>query len=268
MKFKKNLNNLRVNLFIYFLIFTVVLIFIVWILQTVFFETNYKNTLSKTMDTYANIIAESVAYNGTLNESAVTTLKGDGIETLILTKPKIDSIDVRYPSREQIKEQNPNFNVYSTAINELIKKNVSSLHSASLNDSEPFIYNVRKIVYYNEECYLLLVCNMSTLTNTVQVLRLQLILTTIIVLVISIFFSWLIAGRLSSPIDKMSAVAENWAQGDETATFTEGGYYEIDQLAKTLNYAKAEKAKSQTLQRDLLANVSFKTHGHNNRRSG
>ncbi|MBO5851510.1 MAG: HAMP domain-containing histidine kinase [Clostridia bacterium] len=256
MKLKKNLNNLRVNLFVYFLIFTIVLVFIIWILQTVFFETNYKNSLSKTMDTYAEIITESVVQNGTVNESAVTTLKEAGVETLILTKPKVDSIDVLYPSRQHVTSKDSNFNVYTTIINNLIKEDASSLNGASLNETIPSIYNVRKVVFNGEDCYLALICNMSTLASTVNVLRLQLILTTIIVLVISVFFSWLIAGRLSAPIDKMSSVAEKWAHGDESVTFTEGGYSEIDQLAKTLNYAKTEKAKSQTLQRDLLANIS------------
>ncbi|MBR5439035.1 MAG: HAMP domain-containing histidine kinase [Clostridia bacterium] len=256
MKIKDNLKKLRVNLFIYFLIFTVVLVFIIWILQTVFFETDYKNSHASQMNTYAEIIANSATANGNVNESAVTTLKESGVETLIATKPKVSSIDIIYPSRYQLTEQDDNFNIYTTAINDLIKKGATSLSGETDIGGLPSIYNIRKIVYHGEDCYLLLICNMSQLKSTVTVLRFQLIITTIIVLVISAFISWLIAGRLSAPIDKMSAVAEKWAHGDESVTFTEGGYSEIDQLAKTLNYAKAEKAKAQTLQRDLLANIS------------
>ena len=257
MKLKNDLKKLRVNLFIYFIIFTVVLVFIIWILQTVFFETNYKNSHANTMNAYAEIIADSVTHYGSINESAVTTLKESGVETLIVTKPKVSSMDVLYPTpRKQITENNANFSIYSTVVNNLIKDGASTLSGELVNENLPSIYNVRKITYRGEEAYLLLICNMSALASTVTVLRLQLILTTIIVLVISLLFSWLIAGRLSAPIDKMSAVAEKWAHGDESVTFTEGGYSEIDQLAKTLNYAKTEKAKAQTLQRDLLANIS------------
>lgn len=256
MKLKNNLKKLRVNLFIYFLIFSVVLVFIIWILQTVFFESNYKNSHANAMNTYAKIIVDSISQTGSVNESAVTTLKESGVETLILTKPKPSSIDVLYPTRKQITDKDDNFNLYSTVINNLIKENVTFLNGETMNKSVPSVYNVRKITYQNQDGYLVLICNMSALASTVNVLRLQLILTTIIVLVLSAFLSWLIAGRLSAPIDKMSAVAEKWAHGDESVTFTEGGYSEIDQLAKTLNYAKTEKSKSQTLQRDLLANIS------------
>lgn len=256
MKIKDSLKKLRVNLFIYFLIFTVVFAFIIWILQTVFFETNYKNSHANQMNTYAEIIASSATLNGRVNESAVTTLKESGVETLILTRPKLSSIDALYPSRIIIDSENENFSLYSTAINELVKQDVSVLSGETTNNGLPALYNVRKLSYRGTDCYLLLVSNMSQLKSTLDVLRLQLIITTVIVLVISVFFSWLIAGRLSAPIDKMSAVANKWAKGDETVTFTEGGYLEIDELAKTLNYAKTEKAKAQTLQRDLLANIS------------
>ncbi len=256
MKIKDNLKKLRVNLFIYFIIFTVVLIFIIWILQTVFFEAEYKNSHATKMNTYAEIIAYSAIHSDTVNESAVTTLKDSGVETLILTKPKVSSIEILYPVRTQIAEQHENFNVYTSAINDLVKKGVDTLSGEATQDGLRYIYNVRKITYYNNECYLLLICNMSQLESTMSVLRFQLILTTIIVLFISIFISWLIAGRLSAPIDKMSSVANKWARGDESVTFTEGGYLEINELAKALNYAKAEKAKAQTLQRDLLANIT------------
>ena len=256
MKIKDNLKKLRVNLFIYFLIFTVVLIFIIWILQTVFFETDYKNSHANKMNTYADVIEYSATHSGIVNESAVTTLKESGVETIILTKPKVSSLDVLYPSRTQITSDNENFDIYTKAINDLIKNGANYLSGETENGGLPSIYNIRKINFRGEECYLLLICNMSQLESTMSSLRSQLILTTIIVLIISVFISWLIAGRLSAPIDKMSAVANKWAHGDETVTFSEDGYLEIKELAKTLNYAKAEKAKAQTLQRDLLANIS------------
>ena len=232
------------------------LIFIIWILQTVFFETDYKNSHANKMNTYADVIEYSATHSGIVNESAVTTLKESGVETIILTKPKVSSLDVLYPSRTQITSDNENFDIYTKAINDLIKNGANYLSGETENGDLPSIYNIRKINFRGDECYLLLICNMSQLESTMSSLRSQLILTTIIVLIISVFISWLIAGRLSAPIDKMSAVANKWAHGDETVTFSEDGYLEIKELAKTLNYAKAEKAKAQTLQRDLLANIS------------
>jgi signal transduction histidine kinase len=97
---------------------------------------------------------------------------------------------------------------------------------------------------------------MSSLADTFKTLRFQLLISAIVVIIISLFASWIIAGKLSKPIDNMSEVAEKWANGDSNVVFEGGGYTEMEKLADTLNYAKDEISKTGNLQRDLMANVS------------
>ncbi len=104
--------------------------------------------------------------------------------------------------------------------------------------------------------YLVLTTSQQSLRETVQVIQLQLVIVTVVVIIASFFLAMYIAFRLSKPIDKMSKTAKSWASGDENVVFVGDNYEELDELAVALNYAKDGIAQTGVLQRDLLANVS------------
>ena len=58
------------------------------------------------------------------------------------------------------------------------------------------------------------------------------------------------------PLQKMSRSAHRLAKGDYKTEFDGGGYKEAAELADALNYAAAELAKTDDLQRELVANIS------------
>ncbi|MBQ4091283.1 MAG: HAMP domain-containing histidine kinase [Clostridia bacterium] len=58
------------------------------------------------------------------------------------------------------------------------------------------------------------------------------------------------------PLQKMSRSARRLAKGDYSAEFDGGGYKEAAELAEALNYAAEELAKTDTLQKELVANIS------------
>lgn len=70
--------------------------------------------------------------------------------------------------------------------------------------------------------------------------------------VLSLFFS----RRISRPLEDMNRAAKRLAVGEYDVTFSEEGYLETRELAATLNYAAGEIARSDGLQRELIANVS------------
>jgi len=137
-----------------------------------------------------------------------------------------------------------------------VNKIDSSSGESSNSDGVPFFYTARRFVNNNTVEFLLLVSSMASVQDAVDVLRNQLIFVVVIVLIVSLFISFLLADRISRPIDDMSAVAERWAKGDETVLFNGGSYTEMHELANALNKAKTEINKSGKLQRDLMANVS------------
>ncbi len=58
------------------------------------------------------------------------------------------------------------------------------------------------------------------------------------------------------PMERMSRSARRLARGDYQAHFEGGGYREAEELAEALNYAASELAKTDDLQKELLANIS------------
>ena len=258
MKFNKHYKKLRTSVFLYFFIFTVLLIFLIWIVQTVFFEVNYQKTRVETMNSYSEVIYNSLSSTGQVNESAVITLKEAGVNTVIVKK-SYESIELVYPiatSNTQITDAYT-IELFSAVINKLDIENQQTVSGMkTLTSNEPYLYSGTRVVYNNQPCYLILVCHMNSVSDAVNVLKIQLLTTAIIVLIISVFLSWIISGKISEPVTKMSKVAKRWAGGEDSLEFESCGYSEIDGLADSLNYAKAEISKTNKLQRDLLANVS------------
>lgn len=91
---------------------------------------------------------------------------------------------------------------------------------------------------------------------TVNTLKLQLYIITGVMIGLSVGMAMLIAKRVSSPIEKLSAGAMILARGDYDVSFEARGFREIKELSDTLTAAARELQKVEGLRRELLANVS------------
>lgn len=98
--------------------------------------------------------------------------------------------------------------------------------------------------------------DISPVNATVSTIRVQLIIVTAIMLILALLLALLISRRIAKPIVKINDSAKQLAKGRYDADFTNGGYREVAELGKTLNYAAGELAKTDNLRRELIANVS------------
>lgn len=105
--------------------------------------------------------------------------------------------------------------------------------------------------------YLLLVdSRLTPVTPAVEAFRNQLVFITSIVVILTLVSALMISKAISKPISNMNESAKKLATGDYDVTFKGEGFLEIAELNDTLNYAVEELKKTETLQRELLANVS------------
>ena len=104
--------------------------------------------------------------------------------------------------------------------------------------------------------YLLLNTPLVPVSATVNILKRQLILITVILILLAFVISVIVSDRLARPIVQVTKEAEQLAHGRYDIRFTGGGYYEADKLADTLTYAGYEINRVDTMQRDLVANAS------------
>ena len=90
----------------------------------------------------------------------------------------------------------------------------------------------------------------------VDTLKMQLTYITIIVVVLSILIAIIISKYISKPLSEMSKSAKQLAKGNYDVSFNAEGYLEVNELNKTLNNTAIELKKTETLRRELMANVS------------
>ena len=92
--------------------------------------------------------------------------------------------------------------------------------------------------------------------SAVSTLKLQLTYIATIVILLTLVIAIVIAKIISKPLQKMSIAAKQLAKGDYDVVFEGGGFKEIDVLSETLNNTTLELSKTETLRRELMANVS------------
>lgn len=103
---------------------------------------------------------------------------------------------------------------------------------------------------------LLIGSTITPIDSTVGTLRMQLHYLTFFMLLFSVFLAFLLAKRVSAPIEALNAGAKLLSRGDYSVRFCGKGYREIEELSDTLNTAACELSKVETLRRELIANVS------------
>ena len=90
----------------------------------------------------------------------------------------------------------------------------------------------------------------------VNTMKLQLMYITLIVIVLATMIAILLSKYISKPISKLNSTAKLMAAGNYDVVFEGNGYLEVNELNKTLNNTVSELKKTETLRRELMANVS------------
>ena len=96
----------------------------------------------------------------------------------------------------------------------------------------------------------------SPVNSTVETLRVQLLIITGILVVLTLVLSIVVSRTIVKPIVKVTESAKGLARGQYDIPFEEEGYKEIQQLNDTLSYAAGELSKVEGLRRELIANIS------------
>ncbi|MBQ4093559.1 MAG: HAMP domain-containing histidine kinase [Oscillospiraceae bacterium] len=97
----------------------------------------------------------------------------------------------------------------------------------------------------------------TPLGDTVQAIRMQLLVISLIMLVIAALLAVVFSRRITRPILNMNSEAAKLGEGSMDVHFSEQtGSRELDELGKSLNLAAEELARVETLRKELLANVS------------
>lgn len=103
---------------------------------------------------------------------------------------------------------------------------------------------------------MLLNAELIPLNATVQTLKTQFWVISVILLCGAVLLAIMISRNISSPIKKMNAAAKRLAKGDYGADFRVNGYREVMELSDSLTQAADALSQNDTLQKELIANIS------------
>ncbi|WP_296573869.1 HAMP domain-containing sensor histidine kinase [Ruminococcus sp.] len=250
--------SLKFKIWLYFVIFTVIVLALLWIFQIFFLERFYKGIKARTAVESMDIIAESFMSDNkdefyrTVDEVAlenelcveVTDRYGRHIyKKHVLADCIIHNLN---------NENNRIIDEIDDSENGIIKKMPQNKRTGA----PTLICGMRLGSAKAPQGYLIINSALAPVEATVAIIKRQLMFITTLLIIIAFIISLYLAKRISAPIDRITKSAERLAKGDFTTKFDGRGYLEAKKLADTLTYAEKELSKVDMMQRDLIANVS------------
>ena len=293
MRFEKM--RIKYKLFFYLIIFTAIMLVLLWLFQTVFLESFYRSIKTQSVKASAQEIAENI------NTSDLQSYIDDVAQRNDITVRVFDEQNNEIAS-ENIGENSIIYklpmgliqNYYDEAkenggtILKLFPEENNKEMPVRTQDQTPGqddgeanqtggqaqqmpqqqgnrqMSNMPQNMIYVElveqadgSTMMIMVGAMITPVDaTVETLQIQLLYISIVFVALSVILAFSISARISRPIIKINTSAKELAQGNYDINFDGKGYREIAELNETLNYAAKELSKVESLRRELIANVS------------
>jgi signal transduction histidine kinase len=273
-----NLKKLRLKwkIFAFLLGFSALLLIVLWLFQTVLLDTFYKkikvteirrnatviinNIENENIDKIIAELSENNNITVNITEQNGRSLQGSRIppsdnrrwieENAALIIKALNNGGEIYQYISLVPEERPRNN----------RENERIRDDRAPNRRRPSIQSLIYVKMANnkqsEQYAVIIRAVISPVNATVTTLRYQLYYISCIILFLSVILAFIIAKRVSKPIEEISQSAMTLANGNYETRFTGKGFYEIAALSDTLNTAAVELSRVESLRRELLANVS------------
>jgi len=264
LKWKIDFHSIKFKMWGYFILFAALILIVLWLLQTVFLSSYYQNMKTRAIiETAQKIITEygKEDFENTLQQYSYKS----NMVVLITTTD-----DLILYSSDMFGGMNST-GQFQGGRGMLTAANVLTM-KAKILDSEygeayykvPYKQMNSDFLLYgallqdSSENYILLyiASPLDPIDSTIAILKDQLVIVTIILLLLALVLAFFISKRLAKPIEKLTSSARELASGNYDVIFARGNYSEIAELAGTLNYATRELSKTDSLRKELIANVS------------
>lgn len=265
---------LRYRVVMYFLLFSFIMLILLWLFQTVFFKGFYRSVkISQVESSAKNIISM-------MQETDENT--GGNVDKV---SAMMEYIYEQNDMMVALYDLNTNFamSICSSDVPENLEKISGSdviryrnmaiqnggtyleyQHKALNEDSGSLEKYAAESVTYSEVFmdsgngrYMITIRSIITPFNSVvDTLRNQLIIISAILVVLSVMLSIIVSNLITRPIIKTNKAAKELAKQNYDVKFESDGYLEIRELNDTLNFAARELTKVEKLRQDLIANIS------------
>ena len=267
---------LKLKLTGYFLLFSALLLVILWLFQVVFLDDFYRFIKRQELEKNTDLICENIE-DDDLSELVAEIQEKDDIAAgvYLTTQSVFRQLYVQRESGDFSMDIMPHevYGYYALAKEEggelistsdLLYETYASKYSYSQYDrnekirgkSDAELICARIIRSSGEEYMVLTKAQIAPVESTVQTLRIQLAILTVVFVIFSLIIAVYAAHKISKPISRTNEKAKQLARQDYDVTFDAGGCREMCELSETLNFATGELATVDSLRRELIANTS------------
>lgn len=265
-KLQKRNNNRRASgiswrLFGTLTLFVVLVLIVIWVFQVVLLNKFYESSKLDEFEDTADLIFELVNDEYAMKETVFT--RSTETDTCIRLYKVVDGVAV------EIADSEVNL---GCMLHTITHDGLSDLYShaakrggsysrkiANPSDNSTAInalYVSIKVSRSGDEYILMMDSELVPLNATVQTLQRQFGWIMCLLIMGALIIALAISRVICTPLEKMSRSARKLAKGDYNEEFVGGGYREAEELADALNYAAEELAKTDNLQKELVANIS------------
>ena len=268
-KWKIDVHSITFRLGLYLSLFALVLIILVWFLQTWSMDNRYKDMKSAQTTRIAREIRSAYLSSGRdvwtlqsmIKDTASTNdliiyVRDDNNTPIVLEDGSFVDNSFRAGGRFQETEDR-----------------IRRLHMLILSsefDSATYIEtdkgsNLQTLEYVSllptptqsdTSYYMYIFAPLYPVQSTVAILRSQLKYIAILLLILAAILAFILSSRIARPIRDITRSAAEMSRGNYSVKFRGGNYTEMKDLANTLNMAENEMNKAGQYQQDLIANVS------------
>ena len=281
------LNNISIKwkLFGYLFLFVIVMLAMLWVFQTMFLDSFYKNIKTNQITGAADTIEENID-SESLNELIERLQQETNAAILLLDENGQSAMPANIHANPQFMIQQNDYSDIERLLQAAENNggtwleasraapfqfppmqepdDLSSADRTRGNRAWPPAFGAYENITYiktaaistGETRHIFLNARISPVNATVETLRVQLIYISIVLVVMAFVLALMISQGISKPIMQTNAQAKKLAAGDYGVLFINKGYREISELNATLSTAAFELSRVEELRRELIANVS------------
>lgn len=249
---------LKMKIWLYFILFISIVFMLLWLFQIFFLEHFYESMKVNDVNKSAQLLVNSYEYIDSKDYTKL--LKKEAIENDLCIElldkygRPIYSCDVVGDC--MIHGRSNNIQTFIQHIYDNPDREIYYKLKNPRTNYDMLLYGSMIGSADDPSGYILLNTPLVPVGSTVSIIKRQLGIIMFILIFISFIISLYVSSRIAKPITRITKDAATLAKGDFSTRFVGKGYREVKQLADTLNYAEVELSKVDTMQRDLIANIS------------
>ncbi len=239
------------------MLLTVMILGLLWLMQTVFFGSYYK--AMKRRQILAATRQVSDVLDSPTRLETIYTIATDNDLTIVLSRPdgrmliEAENMVRGNVLKSAALESRVSYYLQRARAGTLTEHTETLPHPYMASES---LFVVRAVSMGGAPAVLFIYGSIEPTWATADILSSQLLYITGVLLVLAGLIALVLSRRISQPIVRLTASAQQLATGDYASTFEGGTFAEIDELADTLNGAAVELGRVEALRRELVANVS------------